>query len=112
MGAYERLGRAKDRGDWLAANPNWASNPNNPVNREYTPGYQTQKKIVPLLGGLPKLPAAPGPAPDLTDEVVQAAARSERMKTRIGQNRRSTFLTGAMGDSSAPNLGRKSLLGG
>lgn len=48
-------------------------------------------------------------APDLTDEVVQAAARAEHQRSLVGFNRRSTFLAPS---GSASTSGRKTLLGG
>lgn len=42
----------------------------------------------------------PPPAPDLTDEVVQAARRAELRRHQVGQTRKSTFLTGPAGSNS------------
>ncbi len=68
------------------------------------------------MGGTPRkseldklLAVAPVRAPDLTDEVVQAAAKAQRKRT--GMTRRSTFLSGPLGDVSTPSLGRTTLLG-
>lgn len=41
----------------------------------------------------PKAPKRPGPAPDLTDEVIWAAQRAEMLRQRTGRTRQSTFLT-------------------
>lgn len=68
-----------------------------------------------IFSGLPKwmrdgvknAPKEPGPAPDLTDEVVQAAARAESKRLQVGRTRKSTFLT----PMDAGNA-RKTLLGG
>lgn len=42
----------------------------------------------------PKAPKPPGPAPDLTDQVVRAAAEAEAKRLQVGRTRKSTFLGG------------------
>lgn len=62
------------------------------------------------MGAAPKRqnPKPPPAAPDLTDEVIRAAAEAEARRLQTGRTRRSTFL-GSLGPSSPT---RGSLLGG
>ena len=50
--------------------------------------------------------------PDMTDEAVLEARRRQAQLLMAGNGRKSTFLTGPLGDISSKPLGRKTLLGG
>ncbi len=80
-------------------------------------GYETlggRKTFDPLVGDRPDatsgLPSPPAPAPDITDKVIQMARERERRK-QMGGGRQSTFLSGVLGDQSAPSTFVKQLMG-
>jgi hypothetical protein len=56
--------------------------------------------------------ATPPIAPDLTDKAVQAARLRAARQLALGQNLRSTFLTGPQGVTAPKPLGYQSLYGG
>lgn len=56
----------------------------------------------------PKMPPAPKPPPELTDEEIAAQKRAVRERERKRKGRQSTILTGKL---DGPNVGRKTLLG-
>lgn len=81
-------------------------------------GYETlggNKTFAGLAGDKPDatsdLPAIPGPIPDITDKVLQAARDRERRR-QMGGGRQSSFLSGVLGDQSAPSTFVKQLMGG
>lgn len=59
----------------------------------------------------PKVRQAPEAAPDLASQAIQQAAAQERRRQLGSSGRRSSFLTGALGDSSAVSTTLKKLLG-
>jgi hypothetical protein len=67
--------------------------------------------------GLPKRPkaapvaVAPEAPPDLATKAVQDAAAAERRRQQASAGRKSTFLTGALGDTSPVSSTLKRLLG-
>jgi hypothetical protein len=68
-----------------------------------------------LFGGdAPPAPdkiAAPPPPPDLTDVAVRQARMAARRRALGGQGLSSTYLSGPLGDMSAPPMGASSLVG-
>lgn len=56
-------------------------------------------------------PSAPPSAPDLTDKLLGDSRKSQMLRTLSGRGRKSTFLTGPMGDTTIKPV-RKTLLGG
>jgi hypothetical protein len=68
-----------------------------------------------LFGGTdaPKIdpPVAPPPPPDLTDQAVRLAKLAQRRRLMAGQGLGSTFISGPLGDGSAPSTS-KPVLGG
>lgn len=55
-----------------------------------------------LGGGKPaELPGAPPPAMDLTDDLIQRARKQQLGALKIGRTRKSTFLSGPLGDGTA-----------
>ena len=59
----------------------------------------------------PPMPEAPPPPPTRDDPDVNAAAEAARRRALAMRGRSSTILSGSMGDTSTPNIG-KTLLGG
>lgn len=62
----------------------------------------------------PEVPALPAPlpaAPDAGDQAIQNARLMERRRQLGMQGRSSTWLTGARGDTTAPEVGVRTLLG-
>lgn len=66
------------------------------------------------LFSTPKTPAvvAPPVAPTPADSGVQDAARDAATAAATAAGRGSTILTGGLGDTSSPQIGKKALLGG
>ena len=60
--------------------------------------------------GEASLPAPPGPPPDLTDQAIRMARERERRR-QSGGGRRSSFLTGALGESGAASTTVQRLMG-
>lgn len=60
----------------------------------------------------PRAPPPPAPPPDLTDDAVKQARRNQLALLMAGRGRLSTFAAGPLGDTSAPQLARPSILGG
>lgn len=58
----------------------------------------------------PLTPVAP--APDLADKLLRKAGATSLLSQASKQGRKSSFLSGAMGDVTAPLLTKKSTLGG
>lgn len=50
--------------------------------------------------------------PDMTSDALRRARSAQMLRTLTGQGRRSTFLTGALGDPTNPVVKKKTLLGG
>lgn len=63
----------------------------------------------------PKAPPVPPPAPEVTEitseDNVKYAKGKERKKLAAMAGRQSTILTGGLGDTSAANVQKKTLLG-
>ena len=59
----------------------------------------------------PKIPSMPPMPPPPAAPEVNAAATAARRRALAMQGRSSTILSGSMGDTSTPNIG-KTLLGG
>ncbi|HYC65142.1 MAG TPA: hypothetical protein VEC14_10460 [Reyranellaceae bacterium] len=75
----------------------------------------TQIVTIPAPPASPPPPAdtAPAAAPVTREDPAVASAREKELElARKVKGRSSTILTGAMGDTSQPTLGRKTLLGG
>lgn len=68
----------------------------------------SQEKLDALAAQVPADHAAP---PDLTDSLVRESRKRQALKLTSATGRRSTFITGSMGDASAKPL-NKTLLGG
>jgi len=64
-----------------------------------------------IMGGGAATVAPPPPASTRSETDVQAAAAAERERLRKMRGRASTILTGGEGDTSAPTLASKNLLG-
>lgn len=60
------------------------------------------------LQGLPQMPGA---APTVTDMLGQLAQQKKMSSLLTGGSRKSTYLTGPLGDQSAAPIGTKTLLG-
>lgn len=59
----------------------------------------------------PKPPPAPPPPPDPVDAAIRAAGAGEARRQAASSGRRSSFLTGLLGDTSAVPTATKKLLG-
>ena len=66
---------------------------------------------IPSMPPMPPPPPAPEAPPTRDDPDVNAAATAARRRALAMQGRSSTILSGSMGDTSTPNIG-KTLLGG
>jgi hypothetical protein len=67
-----------------------------------------------ILGKKPVMPGVTGPPPepDITDITIQDMARQQALKAGMG-SRRTSFLTGPLGDqTSIPKLGKSVITGG
>lgn len=66
------------------------------------------------FGGSSSPPAVvnPGPAPTFQDPAIAQAQRDQAVAAAQAMGRGSTILTSGLGDTSAPTLAKKSLLGG
>lgn len=72
--------------------------------------------VGPLAPKAPKMPAPPPPPeipdpPTRDDPAVNAEAAAERRRRLAMKGRKSTILTGSLGDTSEANVG-KTILGG
>lgn len=65
---------------------------------------------IPKMAPLPP-PPAPIKPPTRDDPSVNEAARAARRRRLAMKGRGSTILTGAMGDETEANIGKKTLLG-
>jgi len=68
--------------------------------------------IFPSPPSPPKPPPPPPPPPTRDDPEVNAEAQAKRKRVLSQKGRQSTILTGALGDTSEANTGKKTLLGG
>jgi hypothetical protein len=59
----------------------------------------------------PPLPPAPPPPPDPVNEAIRAAAAGETRRQATSAGRRSSFLTGLLGDTTPVPTATKKLLG-
>lgn len=59
----------------------------------------------------PRLPPPPPPAPDLADEAIRKARSGELSRQMSSSGRKSTFVSGLLGDTSAVPTTPKKLLG-
>lgn len=87
----------------------------NPVAGAISPlitGYQLMSKtgLFKSLAEANPNAAVPKPPPDLTDQAVREAANRKKRQSMFG-GRKSTFLTGPLGDRSAIPDNQKSILG-
>jgi len=60
----------------------------------------------------PKKPKKPPPPPTPLDPEVEAARKAEREARKRRRGRGATILTSALGDTTEPNIEKKTLLGG
>jgi hypothetical protein len=61
----------------------------------------------------PSIPARAAPsAPNPNDPNIQAAARAASVNAQNMYGRNQTLLTSGMGDTTAPSIGKKTILGG
>ena len=58
------------------------------------------------------MPPPPPPPPTRDDPAVNAEAAAERKRRLAMKGRKSTILTGSLGDQADANVGKSSLLGG
>ena len=63
------------------------------------------------MGGKPKAPKPAPPPPKPEDPEIEEARALERQRLKRRRGRLATILTSALGDSSQPNVARKTLLG-
>ena len=66
---------------------------------------------MPKMPAPPPPPPPPDPPPTRDDPAVNAEAAAERRRRLAMKGRKSTILTGSLGDTSEANIG-KSILGG
>jgi len=63
-----------------------------------------------VFSGPPK-PKKPTPPPTEEDPAVEEARRKEQLAAQQARGRAATLVTGTQGDTTDPNLGKKTLLG-
>jgi len=63
-----------------------------------------------LAPSTPSVPTPP-PAPSMADPAVEEARRKQIEAQKRAKGRASTILTGGQGDTTTPELGKKTLLG-
>lgn len=59
---------------------------------------------------VPSQPVAP-PVPEPVADEERSKAKEKEKRLRAGMGRKSTLVTGGLGDTSTPNIARKKLLG-